>query len=92
MKVSRLRNEHPEEKARNLSRDKALVACENLKVKNAAWCTFCQRPEYFALKFNCEVVGVPPYYTSQKCSNCDAIVKKSLFTRTHRCSCGCQLQ
>ncbi|BAY45629.1 transposase [Scytonema sp. HK-05] len=30
--------------------------------------------------------------TSQKCSDCGAIVKKSLSTRTHRCACGCELQ
>jgi putative transposase len=30
--------------------------------------------------------------TSQKCSDCGAIVKKSLSTRTHKCACGCQLQ
>ena len=30
--------------------------------------------------------------TSQKCSDCGAIVKKSLSTRTHKCTCGCELQ
>lgn len=30
--------------------------------------------------------------TSQKCSDCGAIVKKSLSTRSHKCSCGCELQ
>ncbi|MEA5573844.1 transposase, partial [Calothrix sp. UHCC 0171] len=29
-----------------------------------------------------------PAYTSQKCSNCGAVVKKSLSTRTHVCECG----
>ena len=27
----------------------------------------------------------------ENCSNCGKIVKKSLSTRTHVCSCGCQL-
>ena len=31
------------------------------------------------------------HYTSQKCSNCGAIVKKSLSTRTHICKCKCEL-
>jgi len=37
-------------------------------------------------------VAVPPHYTSQKCSDFGAIVKKTLSTRTHKCSCGCELQ
>jgi S1-C subfamily serine protease len=47
--------------------------------------------KYFAVKFNSVVVAVAPHYTSQKCSNCGAIVKKSLSTRTHKCNCGCEL-
>ncbi|WP_333368392.1 zinc ribbon domain-containing protein [Microcoleus sp. N3A4] len=30
-------------------------------------------------------VPVPPHYTSQKCSNCGEVVKKSLSSRTHTC-------
>jgi putative transposase len=37
-------------------------------------------------------VAVPPHYTSQECSQCKVIVKKSLSTRTHVCSCGLVLQ
>lgn len=33
-------------------------------------------------------VAVNPRNTSQQCSNCDAIVKKSLSTRTHICACN----
>ncbi|NEO22582.1 MAG: transposase [Moorea sp. SIO4A5] len=36
-------------------------------------------------------VAVNPAYTSQNCSNCGEVVKKSLSTRTHTCKCGCQL-
>ena len=32
-----------------------------------------------------------PAYTSQACSSCGVIVKKSLSTRTHACQCGCVL-
>jgi putative transposase len=105
LKVSRQRHEHAKEKARNVNKANALVAYEDLKVKNmvknhclaksindAAWSTFRQWLEYFAVKFNSVVVAVTPHYTSQKCSNCGAIVKKSLSTRTHKCSCGCELQ
>ncbi|HLO88567.1 MAG TPA: transposase [Nostocaceae cyanobacterium] len=105
LKVSRQRNEHAKRTARNVCKANALVAYEDLKVKNmvknhclaksindAAWSTFRQWLEYFAVKFSSVVVAVTPHYTSQKCSNCGAIVKKSLSTRTHKCSCGCELQ
>ncbi|MFM6121241.1 MAG: RNA-guided endonuclease InsQ/TnpB family protein, partial [Sphaerospermopsis kisseleviana] len=105
LKVSRQRNEHAKRIARNINKANALVAYEDLQVKNmvknqvlaksitdAAWSTFCQWLEYFAVKFNSFVVAVAPHYTSQKCSNCGAIVKKSLSTRTHKCNCGCELQ
>jgi putative transposase len=35
-----------------------------------------------------QVIAVPAHYTSQKCSSCGQIVKKSLSVRTHKCSCG----
>ena len=35
------------------------------------------------------VIAVPPHYTTQKCSGCGTMVKKSLSIRTHICtSCG----
>ena len=35
------------------------------------------------------VIAVAPQFTSQQCSACDAMVKKSLSVRTHICtSCG----
>ncbi|MEB3180367.1 MAG: transposase [Nostocaceae cyanobacterium] len=81
-----------------------LVAYENLQVRNllknhclaksiadASWYLFRQWIEYFAGKFGKLAVAVVPHYTSQKCSNCGRIVKKSLSTRTHVCACGCEL-
>ena len=44
--------------------------------------------EYFGSISNVPVIAVPPQYTSQICSSCGKIVKKSLSTRTHVCSCG----
>ncbi|MFK0729834.1 MAG: zinc ribbon domain-containing protein, partial [Gloeotrichia echinulata HAB0833] len=37
------------------------------------------------------VVAVNPRMTSQKCSDCGTIVKKSLSTRSHICNCGSYL-
>nr|WP_211175897.1 RNA-guided endonuclease TnpB family protein [Brasilonema sp. UFV-L1] len=105
LRVSRQRNEHAKRVARNVCKANALVAYENLMVRNmvknhclaksindAAWTLFRRWLEYFASKFNTQIVAVNPRMTSQKCSDCGAIVKKSLSTRTHRCSCGCELQ
>ncbi|MBW4596013.1 MAG: transposase [Brasilonema angustatum HA4187-MV1] len=61
-------------------------------INDVAWTLFRRWLEYFALKFNTTVIAVNPRMTSQKCSDCGAIVKKSLSTRTHSCGCGCKFQ
>ncbi|WP_017316665.1 RNA-guided endonuclease InsQ/TnpB family protein [Mastigocladopsis repens] len=105
LKVSRQRSEHAKRLARCVCKANALVAYENLNVKgmvknhclaksinDVAWTLFRRWLEYFARKVNTTVVAVNPRMTSQKCSDCGAIVKKSLSTRTHKCNCGCELQ
>jgi len=104
LRVNRQRSEHAKRVARNVCKANALVVYEDLNVKNlvknhclaksindVAWATFRQLLEYFAVKFGSLAVGIPPHYTSKKCSDCGAIVKKTLSTRTHKCSCGCEL-
>jgi putative transposase len=44
--------------------------------------------EHFGVKFSKITVAVNPAYTSQECSKCGAVVKKSLSMRTHVCKCG----
>ncbi len=105
LRVSRQRNEHSKRLGRCVCKANALVAYEDLSVKNmvlnhclaksindVSWGLFRHWLEYFAVKFNNTVVAVNPRMTSQKCSDCGIIVKKSLSTRTHKCSCGCELQ
>jgi IS605 OrfB family transposase len=79
-----------------------IVAYEDLKVRNmvrnrhlaksitdAAWTQFRTWVEYFGKVFGVVTVAVPPHYTSQNCSNCGKLAKKSLSTRTHTCQhCG----
>lgn len=104
LRVSRQRIEHAKRVARCVVKSNDLVAYEDLRVSNmlknhclaksisdASWSLFRQWLEYFALKFDKMAVPVPPHYTSQKCSKCGVIVKKSLSTRTHNCACGCEL-
>ena len=100
----RQRIEHAKKIARNVCKSNDLVAYEDLRVSNmvknhclaksisdASWYLFRQWIEYFAVKFDKIAIAVAPHYTSQKCSSCGVIVKKSLSTRTHNCSCGSYL-
>ncbi|WP_159791018.1 RNA-guided endonuclease InsQ/TnpB family protein [Sodalinema gerasimenkoae] len=104
LKISRQREEHAKRLARCVIQSNDLVAYENLRIQNlvrnhclaksihdAGWYQFRKWLEYFGAKFDRITVAVNPAYTSQKCSNCGAVVKKSLSTRTHACQCGCEL-
>ena len=86
-------------------RSNDLVAYEDLKIRtmvknhclaksiqDAGWYQFRVWLEYFGKKYGKATIAVPPAYTSQECSGCGAIVKKSLSSRTHTCECGCELQ
>ena len=104
LKISRQRKDHAVKLARCVIRSNDLVAYEDLKVRNmvrnhclaksisdAGWYQFRVWLETFARIFGRVVVAVNPAYTSQECSSCGVIVKKSLSTRTHTCQCGCVL-
>ena len=104
LKISRQRQEHAKRLARCVIRSNDLVAYEDLKVRNlvknhclaksindAGWYQFREWIEHFGEKFGRVTVAVNPAYTSQKCSSCGEIVRKSLSTRTHVCKCGCKL-
>jgi putative transposase len=78
------------------------IAIENLNVKgmvknhhlaqsisDVAWSTFNQMLSYKAENAGKIVVKVNPRNTTQRCSGCGRIVKKSLAVRTHKCPyCG----
>ncbi|WP_396033382.1 RNA-guided endonuclease InsQ/TnpB family protein, partial [Candidatus Cyanaurora vandensis] len=104
LQVSRQRKDHAVKVARCVVKSHDLVVYEKLQVRNmvrnhhlaksisdAGWSQFTTWLEYFAKVFKRTVVAVPPQYTSQECSSCGVIVKKSLSTRTHTCPCGCVL-
>jgi putative transposase len=102
LKVSRQRKDFAVKTARCVVQSNDLVAYEDLKVRNmvrnrhlaksisdAAWTQFREWVEYFGKVFGVVTVAVPPQYTSQNCSNCGQVVKKTLSTRTHTClHCG----
>jgi putative transposase len=102
LQVSRQRKDFAVKTARCVVRSNDLIAYEDLQVRNmvkshklaksisdASWSMFRDWVEYFGKVFGKVTVAVPPHYTSQKCSTCGAIVKKSLSERTHQCGhCG----
>ncbi len=63
--------------------------CLAKSINDASWYQFRVWLEYFGKVFERVTVAVNPAYTSQECSSCGAIVKKTLSTRTHVCKCGC---
>ena len=102
LRVSRQRKEYCKLLAYSVIQSNDLIAYEDLNVKglvrnrhlaksisDAGWSTFRQWLEYFGFKYGKLTIAVPPYNTSQSCSHCGHIVKKSLSTRTHVCPhCG----
>ena len=102
LKVSRQRREYCKRAAYCVIQSNDLVAYEDLNVKglvknrklaksisDAGWYEFRKWLEYFGRKYGKVTVAVAAHYTSQKCSHCGEIVKKSLSTRTHNCPhCG----
>ncbi|MDF5727669.1 MAG: transposase [Rhizonema sp. PD38] len=102
LKVSRQRKDFVVKAARCVVLSNDLVAYEDLTVRNmvknhhlaksisdAAWTQFREWVEYFGKVFGVITIAVPPHGTSQNCSNCQKVVKKTLSTRTHICPhCG----
>ena len=104
LKISRQRKDHAIKLARCVITSNDVVVYEDLRIKNmvknhclatsindAGWYQFRVWLEYFGKVFKRVTIAVNPAYTSQECSSCGVVVKKSLSTRTHVCQCGCVL-
>jgi putative transposase len=104
LQVSRQRKDFAVKTARCVVRSNDLIAYEDLQVRNmvknhklaksisdASWSMFRDWVEYFGKVYGKATVAVPPHYTSQICSSCGTLAKKTLSTRTHVCKCGCVL-
>jgi IS605 OrfB family transposase len=102
LKVSRQRIERAKRLALCVVKSNDFVAYEDLRIRNmvknhclakaihdAGWYQFRLWLESFGKKYGKATVAVNPAHTSQECSDCGAMVKKSLSTRTHVCECGC---
>ncbi len=81
----------------------SFLALENLNVAGLAkgllaksvldcsWAEFVSMIRYKAEEAGCEIVLVDPAHTSQRCSNCGLVLKKSLAERWHDCPCGASM-
>jgi putative transposase len=63
----------------------------NTSILDAGWGQFQQFCVAKAASAGRRVLLVDPRSTSQRCSQCGAIVKKDLSERWHSCACGCEL-
>jgi IS605 OrfB family transposase len=100
--VQRQREDFARKRANALVSSHDLIALEDLQVRNlvrnrrlaklmsdVGWATFRRWVEYYGRMHGVPVVAVPPQYTSQVCSGCGGLVRKSLSVRTHVCRrCG----
>jgi transposase len=54
-------------------------------ISDVAWGQFLQWVNAYGVMHQVPVIAVAPHFTSQQCSGCGQIVKKSLSERTHTC-------
>jgi putative transposase len=101
VRVANLRHQHRHEVSNKLCRSYGLIAVESLNIRgmmgnrrlsraiaDAAWGGFLATLQYKAESAGVAVVEVNPRGTSQRCSACGEVVRKSLGQRQHICSCG----
>lgn len=100
-KIRNQRRDFLHNTSRRLVDEHTTIAVEKLCVKNmvknhhlaksisdAGWAEFSHMLSYKAESASKEVLLVDPKNTSQACSGCGEMVKKTLTTRVHRCECG----
>ncbi|MEO8955498.1 MAG: transposase, partial [Ktedonobacteraceae bacterium] len=63
----------------------------NKSIQDAGWTMFVSMCTYKAANAGREVLTVNPRYTSQVCSGCGTVKKKTLEERWHSCECGTEL-
>ncbi|GIN56474.1 RNA-guided endonuclease InsQ/TnpB family protein [Lederbergia ruris] len=101
-KVGNQRRDFLHKLSYNLTKEYSVIAVENLNIRNmvrnrklaksisdAGWGMFRNMLTYKCERNGGVLIKVDPKFTSQDCSSCTNLVKKSLSIRTHICTkCG----
>ncbi len=102
LKVQRQREDFARKTAKALVTSHDVIAYEDLQIANmvknhslaksisdAAWGRFLCWVKSYGAMHDVPIIAVTPHFTSQMCSTCGTLVKKSLSVRTHVCThCG----
>src|SRR5215467_11933007 len=102
LKINRQRRDHHFKVARQYAFGYRHIAVEDLRILNmvknhhlaksildAGWGSFLDILTAKAASAGHEVIRVNPRFTTQTCSKCGTLIRKSLSVRTHICtSCG----
>ena len=100
--MSRKRSDMQHKLSRSIAEKYSVISVENLQIKNmlqnsrisrriagAGWYGFVEKLRYKARELGSLFILVDPAYTTQTCSRCGHVKKKSLSDRTHNCTlCG----
>jgi len=102
-KLSNRRRDFLHKISRKLVEKYSFIAMEGLNTKemtrdflaksilDCGWAEFSSMIAYKAEEAGCEIVLVEPALTTQTCSNCGSVCKKSLAERRHECACGASM-
>ncbi len=102
LKVQRQREDFARKTASTLITSSDLIAYEDLQIRHmvrnhhlaksihdAGWGQFITWVKAYGAMHDIPIIAVAPAFTSQQCSQCGTMVKKSLSVRTHIChGCG----
>ncbi len=89
--MSRRPKPKQDETGKYLPNGAAAKAGLNKSIVDAGWGQFQQYCVYKAANAGRQVLFVNPKYTSQVCSGCGTVKKKTLEERWHSCECGTEL-
>ncbi|GHO73843.1 transposase [Ktedonobacter sp. SOSP1-85] len=88
----RAKSKQDEETGKYLPNGASAKSGLNKSILDAGWSQFIAFCQYKAENAGTvQVVLVDPRYTSQVCSGCGMVRKKTLSERWHSCECGCEL-